>query len=400
MGLREGNFGGVAGDGPTFAQIPDSSSDAAPAAGATPIAGANVDEGPRLGIRGGPSDISKDEPQSLPWLVRLDRNIDGQNLNGLTEFVIRSNGWETALNEALSLDLLAEAGLASQQAAYIRFTANDSDPKLRLVIENPDDTWLAAHFSDDGILFKSEAEGNWSYRDENYESYTVSFDLEAGGTDDDAADYAHLIDFLDFVNNSDDATFVSDLPNRLDVDQFATYLAMMDLLHNDDDIDGPGNNSYLFFDTETSIVTVVPWDMNLSFQGPGFGGGGDIQRIPATIENGMMIVNGTPVAIQEGAGPGMAGPGPQGEGGPDGGYMRGPGGMSNPLVQRWAGVDAFTTLQSDAATRLESDLFASGIAADILSRWVDILETHATDLVDQATVEQDASSLREMLGTE
>jgi spore coat protein CotH len=416
MGLREGNLGGDLGDSSTFAQVADSSTSATPAAGATPITGQtgmNVDGGPNIEIHGGPTNLSADEPQGLPWLVHLDRNIDGQSLNGLTEFVIRSNGWETALNEALSLDLLAEAGLASQQAAYIRFTANDSDPRLRLAIENPDGTWLTRHFADDGILFKSEAQGNWSYRDENYESYTESFDLEAGGTDDDAADYAHLIDFLDFLTNSDDATFARDLPKRLDVDQFAVYLAMMDLLGNDDDIDGPGNNSYLFFDTETGVVTIVPWDMNLSFQGPGFGGpenvgpGGE-QALPAPGENRVITIGGTPVPGQEGTGPGVAGPGPQGEGGPHvqtgdgsaGGFMLGPGGMSNPLVQRWAEVEAFTTLQSDASARLESDLFKSGVAADILSRWVDILETHASDLVDQSTIEKDASSLEEMIGTE
>ena len=112
--------------------------------GGTPTAGNEV--GGAV-MQGGPGvEISADEPQGLPWLVRLDRFVDDQNLNGLYEFVIRSNNSETALNEALALDLLAEAGLASQAAAYIRFSTNDSDPRLRIAIENPDDVWLAAHF--------------------------------------------------------------------------------------------------------------------------------------------------------------------------------------------------------------------------------------------------------------
>src|SRR5690606_22203271 len=58
---------------------------------------------------------------------------------------------------------------------------------------------------------------------------------------------------------------------------FATYLAMQDLLDNFDDINGPGNNAYLYWDTETEQFTVVPWDYNLAFgQRPmGGGGGGD-----------------------------------------------------------------------------------------------------------------------------
>ena len=133
----------------------------------------------------------RDYPGSCGWTEILTGKIS----TGCIEFVIRSNHSETALNEALSLDLLSKAGLASQAAAYIRFTANDSEPRLRIAIENPDDIWLDAHFSEDGTLFKSEAEGNWSYRDENWESYVESFDLEAGGGDDDAENYAPLIAF-------------------------------------------------------------------------------------------------------------------------------------------------------------------------------------------------------------
>ena len=109
----------------------------------------------------GPSNpLSADEPEGLPWLVRLDKFVDDQNLNGLTEFVIRSNNSATAINEALALDLLAAAGLASQAAAYVSFSVNESTPRLRIAIENPDDTWMDAHFAADGLLFKSESDGN------------------------------------------------------------------------------------------------------------------------------------------------------------------------------------------------------------------------------------------------
>ena len=40
-----------------------------------------------------------------------------------------------------------------------------------------------------------------------------------------------------------------------------------------DDIDGPGNNSYLFWDSATGMFTVVAWDHNLAF-GASMGGAG------------------------------------------------------------------------------------------------------------------------------
>ena len=49
----------------------------------------NAGTGNRAGGPGG--NVSADSPNTLPWLVRLDKNIDGQSYEGYTEFVIRSN---------------------------------------------------------------------------------------------------------------------------------------------------------------------------------------------------------------------------------------------------------------------------------------------------------------------
>ena len=62
---------------------------------------------------------------------------------------MRSNNSQTALNEAVALELLTEAGLASQEATAVRFTFNDSSAKLRLVIENPNDEWVATQFDEE-----------------------------------------------------------------------------------------------------------------------------------------------------------------------------------------------------------------------------------------------------------
>ena len=70
--------------------------------------------------------------------------------------------------------------------------------------------------------------------------------------------------FLDFINNSDDATFETELGRWLDIESFATYLAVQELIGNSDDIDGPGNNSYLYYDSESGQFTVVAWDHNLA----------------------------------------------------------------------------------------------------------------------------------------
>ena len=183
------------------------------------------------------------EPETLPWLIRFDKYVDGQTHEGYADLVIRSNSSASALNEAVALDLLDAAGLASQQAIFTSLSVNGSDGVLRLVIEHPDDVWMDANLDADGALYKAESTGDYSYRGDDPDAYDEVFDQEAGK---DNADLTPLTEFLDFINNADDATFEAELSDHLDVEAFADYLAMMDLVDNFDDIDGPGNNWFQF----------------------------------------------------------------------------------------------------------------------------------------------------------
>ena len=45
--------------------------------------------------------------EDLPWLIRLDKFVDGQTHDGHEDIVVRSNNSQTSLNEAVALDLLA-----------------------------------------------------------------------------------------------------------------------------------------------------------------------------------------------------------------------------------------------------------------------------------------------------
>lgn len=208
------------------------------------------------------------EPTDLPWLIRLDKFVDDQEVDGWTELVVRSNASETALNEALALDLLAEAGLASEHAVATSFSVNGADARLRLVVQHLDKRWEEENFSTPGLLYKAEAGGDWSWRGDDPDAYTDAFDQETGDDD-----LTPLIDFLDFVNNSSDEELAAELPERLDVQAFARYLAFEEVVENFDDIDGPGNNAYLRYDATTGGFTVVAWDHNLAF-GTSPGGGG------------------------------------------------------------------------------------------------------------------------------
>ena len=309
----------------------------------------------------------------LPWIIRLDKFVDGQNLDGWTEFVVRGNSSETSLNEAVALDLLEQTGLASEQAVLAAVTI-DGATALRLVVQNPDDAWTEAELGS-GLLYKAESGGSYDYVGDDPAAYATSFDQEAGEDD-----LTPLIDFLQFVNESDDATFAAELSSRLDVDAFATYLAFQDLVGNTDDIDGPGNNSYLYYDTDSGRMTVVTWDLNLAFgQTPGGAGGGPGQGAP---------------------GAGAARPGVQGGGQAGGGPAGGQGGAGGPsqgniLAERFRANDTFAALIEQARADLIATLIDSGAASDTVDRWVAVLGTQS--LVSAATVEQEAATIRDQL---
>jgi spore coat protein CotH len=264
--------------------------------------------------------------------------------------VVRSNNTRSALNEAVALDLLELAGLATQDAMEVRFSVNGGTTVLRLVIESPDGEWMAEEFADTGALYKAESTGDYSYRGDDPASYDEVFDQEAG---DDNADLTPLIGFLKFINQASDTEFVANLPARLDINAFAIYLAMQDLLNNFDDIDGPGNNSYLYYDTQTSRFTIVPWDYNLAFGvsvGGGAAGGGGVPTNP---------------------GGGLA-PRPN-PGGAIGGFPGSPAGRSNILVQRFLANAEWNALYRQQLASLRTRLYASGIAGELLTLWSGIV---------------------------
>jgi spore coat protein CotH len=327
--------------------------------GNSSLMGLRNNNGGRAGGPGG--NASASSPNTLPWLVRLDKYVDGQSYDGYPSFVIRSNNTTSALNEAVALELIGLTGQATQLAFSTRFSVNGGAEVLRLAIENPDDVWDEANFDNDGILYKAESGGDYSYRGDDPKSYDEIFDQE---TDTDRENLTPLIEFLEFINKSDDATFAAELSQHLDVEAFARYLAGQELVVNQDDIDGPGNNSYLRFDSKTGLMTIVSWDLNLSFGSMGGGG---------TRTNGA-------VPAAPGARPGgAAAPGFRGR--------------SNILVERFLANSTFAASYQTALVEMRAELYASGKATEILNRWTELLRTQASDLVPAATLTQEAANI-------
>ncbi len=362
--------------------------------------------------------------QSLPWLVRLDKYTKTQNLNGMTSFVIRSNTTATSLNEAIALNLIGAAGLETQRAIATKLTVNGSKPALRLVIDNMDDYYYTRVFKNAGILYKADAQGDYSYRGDTATAYTDVFDQE---TSKDHENFSPLTTFLKFVNQATDAEFAAQLPNYLDINKFAKYLAVMSLIDNFDDIEGPGNNSYLQYDQTTGKMTVVAWDENLAFgQTPQAGGFGNLQRdqfnpggaMPQlgqfdtrtaqggfprgqqfdtrTAQGGLvpLPVGAPDTSTALGALPG--GQIPQGALQQFGNRAGGGRGMSgnNILTTRFRANTAFAKLITDATATLKAKLYTSGYANTVLTKWEKLLKAQASTVVTTSKIASETAAIR------
>ncbi|HEU5127532.1 MAG TPA: CotH kinase family protein [Glycomyces sp.] len=282
-------------------------------------------------------------PTDLPWLIRLDKYVQ-QDFDGYERFVVRSSFTPSALNEALALRLLEEAGLTATKFFPTSFSANGEPAQLRLIVQEPDKQFdRENHGEDGGTLYKKKFEGDFAYLGEDAESYEEAWEPKGGDED----NWQPLLDYLDWLNNSTDAEFAAELTERMDAEAFARYLAFEDLIGNWDTIDGPGQNGYLRFTPATGRMTVVAWDHNLSF------------------------------AIL----PDPGDPPPNA-----------PKSWGCPCVERAMEVPAFQQLYDQQAALLQAELFDSGLALSALEELAAPLV--ASGLIDPAAVAQDQAQIR------
>lgn len=390
----------------------------------------------------GDGSVDANDPATMPWLIRLDKYVDGQEHLGRHDFVVRSNNTESYLNEAVAVALLEEAGLPTHRVAFTAFSVNGDGQVLRLVSEVQDDQSWNDEWFQEGSTWKADSEGDWDYHGEDGAEYESIWKQRTGD-----ADMTPIVEFMDFINNSTDQEFEDSLGDKLDLDQFATYLAVEDLIGNWDTISGPGNNGYLHYDPETGLMTVVAWDHDQSFGAMGGGAGGPGMGAMGAMPDGAQMPEGGPggggfpggaegdaqmpdgaqmpegMEPPEGGFPGGAGPGTEGTQAPEGfeppegmdfpqsglegempeGFEMPQGGFgggmtgSNILETRFRASEQFSQMYDQAYARLQVSLIDSGFALDTLNRYADLLLTEGSELISAETVESDRARIESYL---
>ncbi len=205
---------------------------------------------------------AEDPPTTLPLLISLDENAEGRGYQGLTELSVRPG--TPVLNEALALSLTADTGQPSQRYAYATYTINGRTT-TRLLLEHPDEMYANSSFDGDGYLYKADANSRMEYRGGADQSKYAGQFTQINAIDD--GNLQPIINFLAWLDGANDEEFDAHVSDWVDTTSLARYLATQNLLANGDDMGGPGQNYYLWYDLSTKKISVVSWDLNLAMTG-------------------------------------------------------------------------------------------------------------------------------------
>ena len=308
--------------------------------------------------------MTAEQPEKLPWLIQFDEFVKNRRYQGQKEIAVRPSAGvtpSTALNEVLSLQLIGMAGEPSERSAYSSFSVNGSKPTLRLVLEQPGEEFAGDNFENDGVLYKSLSTGRFQYLGEDPLAYSNAYRQI---TQKKSHDLAPVISLLKWVTDASDAEFDADLDKHVDVTSLARYVALHNLLLDFDDMSGPGQNSYLWYDLDTERFTIISWDVNLSLQG--------------SVSQGPLDAGGA------GAARAVGGAMPAGLGG-------------NLLKTRFLASAKFQQIYLQEYRKIYDDLLVGGRALGALASIEKFLTTKATSLIDNATVAADVQRMRQTL---
>ncbi len=206
-----------------------------------------------------------------PFKIDLNRFTKGQKLHGRTKLNLSNSFLDPAfMKEKLGYELYRAAGLPTPGVGWANLTLTIEgvpDPiplGIYVLVEQVDRRFLASNLgqaSQDSLLMKPEVE-DWYYIDDDPNSYR-SYNIKLGEKNTDQL--RDLASLLKLIERAPDAVFEREIGERMDLKQFAGYLAATSILANLDSYVGMPHNYYLVMDKADGKMRILPWDVNEAF---------------------------------------------------------------------------------------------------------------------------------------
>jgi len=207
-----------------------------------------------------------------PFKIDTNRFAKGQKLHGRTKLNFSNAFLDSAfMKEKLGYELYHAAGLPTPGVGWADVTltieglAEKKPLGIYVIIEQVDDRYIGQNLgkaSKGSLLMKPESVDDWRYLGEEPKAYE-RYNIKLGEKNvDQIRRFAKL---LKLVEQGSDDEFAREIGKRMNLEQFAGYLAATSILVNIDSYIGMPHNYYLLMDKADGRLRMLPWDLNETF---------------------------------------------------------------------------------------------------------------------------------------
>ena len=218
--------------------------------------------------------------------LSFNEYVSGQRWNGL-KGVHLNNCWNdpTMMREKMHLDFCRNTGITAPRGNFVRLSLNDTLFAFYSLVEHVDKTFLNSRFgNNDGEQFKAvDAFGtindifsDFKWMGNDSSAYLNHYELKSDLT---PATWRRLISLIDTLNHTGQIT--SSLQLKVNLAAYYKAMASDILLGNLDSYVYSGRNFYVYFPSNTNLMSWIIWDTGLSF-GALPGGPSNIESLPVT----------------------------------------------------------------------------------------------------------------------
>ena len=205
-----------------------------------------------------------------PFKISFDEYVSGQRWNG-EKSVSLNNCWNdpTLMREKIHLDICRAAGIPAPRCNFVKLYINDSLFGLYSMVESVDKIFMAQRFGNsNGTYFKAvdgRDTGTQVFSDFRWYGYdsTAYFDKYENKTSSILTSWRRLISNIDTLTHS--AVLETTYPLLTNMSNVYKATAMDNMLGNYDSYMHSGRNFYVYFNTATSKMEWVIWDVSLTF---------------------------------------------------------------------------------------------------------------------------------------
>jgi spore coat protein H len=202
--------------------------------------------------------------------IDLNQFVKSQKLAGLSQLNLHNSVRDPgSMNEAIAYSLFNKGGVPASRTAYAKVfitVPGKYDKKYFGLYSLVED--LGKEFIEEklgvkkGALLKPVTPDLFSDLGDDWRNYNQIYDPKGDLTKEQKA---RVIAFAKLVTHADDGEFAKKLPEFLDLDNFARYMALTAWLVDMDGILGVGQNYYVYLHPKTQKFMFLPWDQDQTF---------------------------------------------------------------------------------------------------------------------------------------